>query len=172
MNIKELLNIEDILNNAITFERKACVYFLINNDKVVYVGKTHDINNRLCSHLKDKIFNKYYYFECKEESLNLLEGLYIMKYNPIYNKANNMTFKSLSTIQSFIKNIEIDNKKLSNKYFNKPFLKKIIKELDLKIYSYNLKSYILDEDVEKIKNKKFSLHMIEKIKKSEERCKL
>ena len=65
------------------------VYFLLNCEQIVYVGKTTDIRNRLQQHSKDlnKIWNRYFFIGCEREEVNRLEAYYILKYRPRYNVA-------------------------------------------------------------------------------------
>ncbi len=63
---------------------KNAIYFLIDKDKVVYVGKTKNGLKRLTQHTK-KTFDKFGFIEYKEEELDYYEDFYIMKYQPKYN---------------------------------------------------------------------------------------
>lgn len=63
---------------------KIGIYFLINDDKIVYVGQTKNGLRRIMQHY-DKTFNKYSFVETTLEDLDYYEDLYIMKYQPKYN---------------------------------------------------------------------------------------
>jgi len=64
------------------------VYFLINNNSIVYVGKASKISNRLTTHKKSNWgWNQFAYIECKTSlDRDILEKFYIGKYKPKYNK--------------------------------------------------------------------------------------
>ena len=58
------------------------IYFLYNNENVVYIGKSNNMKNRINQHKKDKEFNSV-----KDEGLvNLYEPYLIQKYKPIYRR--------------------------------------------------------------------------------------
>lgn len=80
------LNLEYILDNKVKHETKPCIYFLISENEIVYVGQTLSLPNRLIRHKKDKEFDSYYAYECKEEVMTKLECYFIIKFNPRYNK--------------------------------------------------------------------------------------
>lgn len=62
------------------------VYALYHNEKVVYIGKSKNIKNRIVSHKKDKIFDFVKSIIFKDENLvNLYEPYLIQKYQPKYN---------------------------------------------------------------------------------------
>lgn len=67
------------------------IYFLINDDVVVYVGQTKNGLQRPFSHF-NKEFNRLEVLECKEEELGILEDKYIIKYMPKYNKTLNFAY--------------------------------------------------------------------------------
>lgn len=79
------------------------IYFLVDRDEVIYIGKTTHGAKRPLSH-KDKIFDKVYYIECLEEELDYLENEQILRYKPKYNKQLNLkTAISFSNIAQSIK---------------------------------------------------------------------
>ena len=84
---------EDILKQAKTNlnVRKKGIYFLIDNDEIVYVGKSEkSIFERIRSHKKDdnKEFDSFFYKEINENvDLNRIETMYIAKFTPKYNKS-------------------------------------------------------------------------------------
>jgi hypothetical protein len=90
--IRELIS-NDIIGKQLTDYslkgKKTGIYFLLQNDIVVYVGKALNIFSRIRQHLKsDKIFNKVYYLEFQEEELYAKENEFISKFVPLYNKDN------------------------------------------------------------------------------------
>jgi predicted GIY-YIG superfamily endonuclease len=83
----KLKNVEGIqrLNNCLHF-----VYFLCNNDEVVYVGQTKYLRTRIFFHKKDKQFKNIYYIKLPSKAKALsAESYYISKFDPKYNKTNN-----------------------------------------------------------------------------------
>ena len=63
-----------------------CIYFLIKENKVVYVGQTEFGLKRILSHIPEKDFDTIKTIRCDKENLNEMEIAYIVKYQPIYNK--------------------------------------------------------------------------------------
>jgi excinuclease UvrABC nuclease subunit len=64
------------------------VYFLLDCDRIVYVGKTIDVKNRLKQHSdSDKIWNRYFFIRCDREEIDRLEAYYILRFRPKYNIA-------------------------------------------------------------------------------------
>ena len=64
------------------------IYFLKRGNKVVYVGRTKNLKNRLSQH-KDKIFDNYHYLICRKECASNLEDVFIVKHDPIHNHSLN-----------------------------------------------------------------------------------
>lgn len=87
---------------AILFNNKyynSCVYFLLQNNKVVYVGKTSNGKLRINQHKnEEKIFDEIYIIKCKKNELLEKEDYYMMKYKPKYNLLFNNYRKNIITI--------------------------------------------------------------------------
>lgn len=64
-----------------------CIYFLINVDRVVYVGKSKFGISRIGSHCDDKIFTHYSQYSCPIENMRNLEAYFIHTWEPEYNYA-------------------------------------------------------------------------------------
>lgn len=67
---------------------KSCIYFLFQDDELVYIGKSENVKSRLTDHTKSsKIFNSYAYINPRnfEQKIEQIEGAYIKKYKPKYN---------------------------------------------------------------------------------------
>lgn len=64
------------------------IYFLLRDNKIVYVGQSINIYSRIGEHFEDRKikFNRFSIIPCKKENLEILETFYIHKFNPIYNK--------------------------------------------------------------------------------------
>lgn len=86
MEIKRDLNLPEIIEGKTDYKSTPCIYFLISDNEIVYVGQTQFLSGRLSRHGKDKTFDSYYVYECKAEEMNDLECHFIIKFNPIYNK--------------------------------------------------------------------------------------
>lgn len=68
-------------------EGKKGVYFLFNGPSLVYIGQSTNIEGRVVSHRKDKVFDSYSYILIADDQERIEEEkLLIMKHNPIYNK--------------------------------------------------------------------------------------
>lgn len=69
--------------------RPACgIYFLINEDEIVYVGKSVDLHRRVAEHYAHwKQFDCYTYIACLPEQLDQLERHYIRDLRPSLNVA-------------------------------------------------------------------------------------
>lgn len=133
-------------NNCITFkvEHKSMIYFLLDNNVVVYVGQTKQGILRPLSH-KDKKYDTIKILYCDEKELNRLEDRYITKYRPKYNKTLNCASRySLMRARNKIR------QEINNYEFTMWDLKKIIKKLNIELCSFNFKYYIKQEDYEKI----------------------
>lgn len=86
--------------NAILFDNEysySCIYFLIKNNVVVYVGKTINGKWRIKQHKYDKDYDKVYIIKCKSDDLMELEDKYMMKYKPRYNMLYNTNRKNIIT---------------------------------------------------------------------------
>lgn len=77
---------------------KSCIYFLLQNNKVVYVGKTLNGKLRINQHKNEKIFDEIYIIKCKKNELSEIEDYYMMKYKPKYNLLSNNYRKNIITI--------------------------------------------------------------------------
>jgi hypothetical protein len=87
---KSLLRHDQIIESAKPWQQSSGVYFLIDKDKIVYVGQSVNIYARIPTH-HDKKFDKYAYIPCKPRLLNVLESLYIHLLQPKLNFTGNGT---------------------------------------------------------------------------------
>jgi hypothetical protein len=63
------------------------IYFLLNNNKVVYVGQTKsNMTNRIQSHKLTKDFDRCIFMDCPISKLDSIEHYFIMKLMPKHNK--------------------------------------------------------------------------------------
>ena len=84
---KGLLNVKHIAEKAMVFDKIIGVYFLLQDNEIVYVGQSTSILTRLANHSIEatKKFNRVYVVECPAASMTRLERMYIDKLKPIYN---------------------------------------------------------------------------------------
>lgn len=62
------------------------VYVLIDNNKIVYVGRSTNLKARLRQHRKDKVFDRFEYKICANHNeMKDLEALLIQQFKPKYN---------------------------------------------------------------------------------------
>lgn len=61
------------------------VYFLMQGQKVVYIGASGN-RQRIGAHKKDKVFDGFYYFMCKNFEHWKIETLLIDSFQTLYNK--------------------------------------------------------------------------------------
>lgn len=75
------------------------VYFLFNENELVYIGESEDIHRRVGQHRTDKEYDSYTFIEQRDPHLRLrLEKAYIEKFRPEYNKqSGNISNKSITT---------------------------------------------------------------------------
>lgn len=119
-----------------------CVYFLISEDKIVYVGKTCRGLERMQSHTigtesKTKKFDSYFFIKCQdEEEMSELETSYIIQYNPKYNKTlpSNAKFVSISKAKEIIKERRKQSGK-NNNYSIGSIINKLLREKQLTLYN-------------------------------------
>ena len=85
-DLKEIGNLEEIVLR----KTEPHVYFLTKNDEVVYVGQSSNkIGNRILDHARQnkKEFDSAYALRVENrEQLNIIEGFFINKFSPLYNK--------------------------------------------------------------------------------------
>ena len=72
--------------NAVEILDVACVYLLLREGKVVYVGQSKNIYSRIQSHRRTKDFTHFRILRCHPARLNYWEGKLIFDYKPEYNK--------------------------------------------------------------------------------------
>ena len=88
-------------NGPITgLKKEPCVYFLIKDDKIVYVGKTTNILNRLNNHFDEKDFSDIHIDYQPVHYIDYVEMLYIQSLKPTLNVAG----KNISSIVKYIIN--------------------------------------------------------------------
>jgi predicted GIY-YIG superfamily endonuclease len=81
---KTLASAEAILKAAKPWQSFTGVYFLISNNKIVYVGQSVNVYARISGHA-GKTFDSFTVIPCPREHLNVLESLYIHMFDPPLN---------------------------------------------------------------------------------------
>jgi len=93
---------QEVLQSKFSINKECLIYFLINENEIVYVGQTKQGMSRVFQHFNTKEYDSYSVCKCKQEELNELEAYYIIKFNPYYNSdvlpQNNM-YKSIPSIK-------------------------------------------------------------------------
>jgi hypothetical protein len=81
-----LSELEIVAASIPTDPLKCGVYFLIDDDKVMYVGKSVDIHARLIEHRRSgKVFERWHWIPCPREALDDLERSYLDTFLPKWN---------------------------------------------------------------------------------------
>lgn len=140
MKFEEYSNTIDVSKFPQTF-----VYFLLKGDEVVYVGQTRNGMARPLSHKANKDFDSIYIMPCDEKMLGIVEGQYIVKYNPMYNKTlDSESYYSMLRARNMMRRIcNLADYTIST-------LKKDCKELGITTVTLNRVTYIRREDLLKI----------------------
>lgn len=74
------------------------VYFLLDQDRVVYIGQSRDFGNRISSHYREGIkqFSHVMAFLVPQDQIDYIEKSLIEVYRPKYNAAHNPDYVGLS----------------------------------------------------------------------------
>lgn len=83
-----LLDASTIGRKALLYESVCGVYFLLQDEDIVYVGQSINVLTRLAEHFRASLkqFNRVFVIECKAAELNHLEAMYIDKFRPKFNE--------------------------------------------------------------------------------------
>ena len=94
---KTLMQEEDIVSRGIPRSNFSGVYFLIKGIRVVYVGQSVNVFQRMWQH-RDKDFDSFAWVSCGKSELDVLESLYIHTLKPRLNcmMANGVKLAPLS----------------------------------------------------------------------------
>lgn len=94
--MENLKSKEQILLTKKEAIRGCYVYFLLDNNEIVYVGSTKNGEQRIFQHCNSKHFDSYSLIEVNENILLDTENKYILEFKPKYNKAINISKDYLS----------------------------------------------------------------------------
>jgi hypothetical protein len=97
LNIEGLLREEDIVKNSTPWDGVCGVYFLILNGRVVYVGQSVNVYQRIGQHSTQKKFDSYAYIPCEKSMLDRLESIYIYFLMPEFN-GNKVNYGKLAPL--------------------------------------------------------------------------
>ena len=89
-----------------------CVYFLLDNAEIVYVGQSVNVSARVVTHSRDKDFTKVLYMPVVQDNLNKVERFFIERMQPKYNEdrfIKNKVFKYKNTDYNTLINMEEKN---------------------------------------------------------------
>lgn len=92
LNDRALLPPEEIVKGAIPFTLSSGVYFLVDNEEIVYVGQSVNVYSRISQHVIK--FDKYAFVPCPVNLLDRLESFYIHFLRPRSNGNINAQEKS------------------------------------------------------------------------------
>lgn len=107
-----LPSIKQIVDSSIPAHEIGGLYFLIDNDVVVYVGQGIDLHNRYGRHRASKKYNRVAFMEILDPTVrSCLESLYIKILQPKYNKT---CFSCDFTHEQLERYIMIMNSRLPN----------------------------------------------------------
>lgn len=85
----KLLKIDEIIKSKVDINKLTglgAVYFLIDNDEVVYVGKATNYFSRINQHKCNKKFSHYYIIPLNNDiQRSIVEAYYILTFKPKYN---------------------------------------------------------------------------------------
>lgn len=93
---------EQVLEGRIKLkERTSCIYALIKDDIIVYVGQSVNVEQRVQAHAFTKDFDSYSIIEENVDMniINELEADYIINFNPVLNKTIHYNEKHLTIKQ-------------------------------------------------------------------------
>lgn len=150
--MEEMLSEETIINESLIikylFDRcDIGIYFLLKDNKIVYVGQTKNGFNRIINHLHNRTidFDSFHFINIKDtDRLNEIELKYILKFNPKYNK-------SISSIIPSADYISMDKlKKIIKDKVHTCYKIKIIniaEKLKLNTIKFNGSNYFLKIDI-------------------------
>lgn len=80
-----LLGRGELSNLAAPFSTGCGVYFLFKGNRIVYVGQSRNVMQRVGVHADEKDFDRMAWVETPREHLNLVESLYIHTLRPRLN---------------------------------------------------------------------------------------
>lgn len=88
ISVDKILTKEAVFKDAVSYDGNPCIYFLIRDEAIVYVGQTVDLTRRINEHKREgkKDFDSFSSASVKGRDLDKVESLCILYYRPIYNE--------------------------------------------------------------------------------------
>ena len=83
---KELQTLERQLYELPKYWVSSCVYFLIKNEKIVYIGQSVNVLARKKHHENSKLFDFLFFLPVPESNLSICERTFIKHFKPVFNK--------------------------------------------------------------------------------------
>ena len=81
-----LVTESDYKNKMRNYNGITCIYFLVSEQKIVYVGETINLRNRLTTHKRNKDFSTVYVIQCEDRWVStLIEKSAIAHFKPPFN---------------------------------------------------------------------------------------
>lgn len=95
-----LVSESEVVKRSSPYVTVTGVYFLIRDDRVVYVGKSNDVHGRLRRHAAEKEFDRVSILRCPTNIIDALEAIYIQLFRPEMNSVVPKLFSGVSRIES------------------------------------------------------------------------
>lgn len=152
-----MLNKNEILDKSKNNLSLIGIYFLIKNNKIVYVGQSVNIFKRIADHIRSEKmdFDSYSFENYPKKNLNLIEAEYIIKFEPKLNSYMLPKNSKYAPINSTRKKYDLKAKAAE----------RIIKKYELKTFYNN--NYVLRNEFIKFykieKEKKFKSNVVNKL---------
>ena len=141
----KLLNEDDMIKMQIPIIDPNCnlcvIYFLLQDNEIVYVGSSNKGLGRIYQHIRDKKFDAYSYIVVPAENRADLENNYIFRFNPKYNHIPNYeNIISLNVLQKQLKQRKVE------KLYYKRELYKLFEKFGIPIIRWRQFELIYDLD--------------------------
>lgn len=100
---KRLWSEKEVVEAAVPYTNFCGIYFLINNDRVIYIGQSVNVSARVSQHTTtNKVFDKWLVLPCKKEHLDVMESLYIHLLRPPGNGCNHGAMIAPMTLEGIL----------------------------------------------------------------------
>lgn len=86
------------MRRFLTYPKICCIYFLFTRGKLIYIGQTTDLRNRMLSHTFNYLHDSIRYIRCRPEKLEEYEKRLIKILKPLANQAFNTANASRVTL--------------------------------------------------------------------------
>ena len=98
---------------------KNCIYFLLDDNSIVYIGKTINPYDRIIFHRHNKDF-KYYIIGILKDGyrINAEETSLIRKYKPFYNLTDKINFRELKKVNLWLNRNQYEKLEILSKKEN------------------------------------------------------